>query len=354
MPGSESPKFDDRPASSAGRRIVRPGDPVSVSVLRPEEVRRLLGADAGADATAARVAALQLNLVTAQQLLAAGMSRTMIRHRIARGLLHRRHHGVYVFGTGAMLPGGVELAAVLACGDGALVRRRSAVALFRLAAPWEGEPEILVPGRHRSRPGVDVARIAALAEIDRGFQHGIPIVAPPLALLDFAAIATADELERAIAEAYALKLVTEEQLRDVIERHRRRPGAAALRAELDRVGGPMWTASVAERVMKELMRQADLPMPQTRVKVAGFTADFLWPAYRLIVEVDGYRYHGHRYSFERDRRRDQKHKTAGYERFRFTWRQLENEPLRVIAVIAQAIGRATAAAHLTFQGRPAL
>jgi very-short-patch-repair endonuclease len=322
---------------------VRPGDPVPVSVVGLEEVRRLLGADAGADATAARVAGRQLNLVTAQQLLTVGMSRTMIRHRIARGVLHRRHHGVYLFGADAMLPGGVELAAVLACGEDAVVRRRSAVALFRVAEPWDGEPEILVPGRHCSRPGIEVARIRELADTDRGFQHGIPIVGPALALLDFAAVATADELERAITEAYALKLVTEEQLRDVIKRHPHRSGAAALRAELDRVGGPMWTASKAERVMKDLVRRADLRMPQTRVKVVGFTADFLWPEYRLIVEVDGYRYHGHRYSFERDRLRDQKHKTAGYEVLRFTWRQLEDEPLRVIAVIAMAIGRLAAA-----------
>jgi Transcriptional regulator, AbiEi antitoxin len=291
MPRSESPKSDDSPAPAGAGPIVRPGDPVPVSVVGLEEARRLLGADAGAEATAARVAGRQLNLVTARQLLAVGMSRTMIRHRIARGVLHRHHHGVYLFGTDAMLPGGAKLAAVLACGEDAVVRRRSAVALFRVAEPWEEEPEILVPGRHPCRPGIDVARIAELAEIDRGFQHGIPIVAPALALLDFAAVATAEELKRAITEAYALKLVTEEELRDVIERHPRRSGAAALRAELRRVGGPLWTASRAERVMKGLMRKADLPMPQTRVKVAGFTGDFLWPEYRLIVEVDGYRYH---------------------------------------------------------------
>jgi very-short-patch-repair endonuclease len=249
-----------------------------------------------------------------------------------------------------MLPGGVELAAVLACGDGAVVRRRSAVALFGLAAPWEGEVEILVSSRHCRRPGIDVARIAALPEIDRGFQHGIPIVAPALALLDFADVASGDELEHGISEAYALKFVTEQELRTAIERHPHRAGVAALRAELDRVGGPMWTASKAERVMKELLRQADLPIPQTRVKVAGFVADFLWEEYRLIVEVDGYPYHRHPYAFERDRRRDQKHKTAGYEVFRFTWRQLENEPLRVIAVSRRRSGarrqRRDAVSHL--------
>jgi very-short-patch-repair endonuclease len=58
------------------------------------------------------------------------------------------------------------------------------------------------------------------------------------------------------------------------------------------------------------------------------------------VEIDGYRYHGHRYSFERDHRRDQAHKEARYEVLRFTWRQLEEEPFSVIAAIAMAMGAA--------------
>jgi very-short-patch-repair endonuclease len=77
--------------------------------------------------------------------------------------------------------------------------------------------------------------------------------------------------------------------------------------------------------------------------VAGYPADFIWPELRLIVEVDGYQSHGTRYAFERDRRRDQAHKNAGYDVIRFTWRQLNEEPLRVIAVIAMAIGAAQAA-----------
>lgn len=218
------------------------------------------------------------------------------------------------------------------------------MALFGLTDGSVGDVEVVVPGRNcRSRPGIAVERVAVLADIDRGFQDGIPITAPARALLDFASVATGDELERAISEAYVLKLVTERQLRDVIDRHPHRAGVVALRAELDRVGGLLWTASTAERLMRELLHQADLPAARTRVWVAGFPADFIWPELRLIVEVDGFQSHGHRYAFERDRRRDQAHKNAGYDVIRFTWRQLTEEPFRVIAVIALAIGAAQAA-----------
>jgi very-short-patch-repair endonuclease len=91
-----------------------------------------------------------------------------------------------------------------------------------------------------------------------------------------------------------------------------------------------------------LLRGADLPVALTDQLVASFKADFFWPAQRLIVEVDGYRFHSSRWAFERDHKRDQVHKNAGYEVIRFTWRQLNEEPLRVVAAIAMALGRAAA------------
>jgi very-short-patch-repair endonuclease len=320
------------------RSKTRATAPYPAKLVAADAICQSVGVRGPGEPVASWVAAQQLELITSDQLRLSGVSRDVIRARVRQGTLHKVHIGVYHLGTNVMLPGANELAAVLACGDGARVRRRSAVALFGLSDPWEGEVEVLVVGRNCRRAGIDVARVASLDPIDSGTQDGIPIVAPGLALLDFAAVAIGDELERAITEAYALKLVTETQLRDVIDRHPLRTGAAALRAELDRAGGPMWTASKAEEVMKALLRGADLPMPQTCVRVAGYPADFLWPQFRLIVETDGYQYHGHRYAFERDRRRDQAHIGAGYRVIRFTWRQLEDEPLRVIAVIAMAIG----------------
>jgi very-short-patch-repair endonuclease len=297
-----------------------------------------VNADGGGEHVAARVAAQQLELITAEQLRVAGVGRGVIHTRRRQGTLRLVHTGVYLVGSKLMLPGAWELAAVLACGQCACARRRSAASLLGVADPWDGDVEVVVPGRNRrSRDGIAVERVAVLGDIDRGFMHGIPITSPARTLLDFAVVATRDELERAIAEAYALKLVTEPELREVLGRHPHRAGVARLRAELDRVGGPLWTASKAERVMKDLLRKAELPTPQTQVRVAGYPADFLWPQYRLIVEVDGYQFHGHRYAFERDHKRDQAHKSAKYEVIRFTWRNLVDEPYRVVAVIAMAI-----------------
>jgi very-short-patch-repair endonuclease len=291
------------------------------------------------------VAKQQLELITTEQLRLAGMSRALMRTRLRQGTAQRVHRGVFHLGPELMLAGAVELAAVLACGEGAYVRRRSAVALFGLVSVRPLDVEIVVSGRQcRSRAGISVERVEALADEDSGAFHGIPITSPARAIVDFGAVATDDELERAIAEGYALKLVTEPELQAAVERNTRRPGAGTVRRELARIGGPQWTRLEAERRMKQLVRQAGLPAPATRKFVEGFEADFSWSDERLIVEADGYQFHGHRYAFERDRRRDQVHIAAGYTVIRVTLRQLENEPLRVIAVIAIALGAARAAA----------
>ncbi len=316
-------KVDTRRAAPGSGRISGRGDQFVARVVPFADILRVSGMQGGGDPLAQRVARRQLNLITTQQLLAAGITETMIKVRQRRALLHRVHQSVYLFGTDVLLPGAAEMAAVLACGGDALTGRRSALSLLAVIPQWHGPVEVTSSWTPR-RSGIVVHRVTKLAGIDRHAHRGIPIVSPALALLEFAAVATGDELEQAIAEAYALKLVSAPALRKVLERYPRIAGAPALRAELDRVGGPQYTKRQAAGKMKLLIRAAQLPPPLTEQWVEGFRVDFYWPQYRLIVETDGYQYHGHRYAFEKDRRRDQAHVT--YKVLRFTWRQLTEEP----------------------------
>jgi len=93
--------------------------------------------------------------------------------------------------------------------------------------------------------------------------------------------------------------------------------------------------------MRRLMNAAGLPVPVANAKVAGYTADFLWREQRVIVEVDGYQFHGHRAAFERDRRKDMALSAAGYRVIRITWWQLRDEPFAVVAHIARMLERAS-------------
>jgi very-short-patch-repair endonuclease len=294
------------------------------------------------DLVVAWIAERQLGLITAVQLHYAGVGRGSIEWRLANGSLHRVFRGVYLVGHAVPVAGAPEFAAVLAVGDRTVVSHRSAAALWGFARRPVGLVEVTVAGRDcRSRDGLRVHVVERLGGGDRGHKSGIPVTSPARTVVDYAATASASEVEYAIAEACALKLTGELQICAAIERVPKHAGVALLRAVLAQPGGPQRTRSGGERAMLRLIRAAGLPAPRTDVLIAGFTADFVWEDQRLIVEVDGHRYHSSRPAFERDHRRDIVHKNAGYEVLRFTARQLAEEPLLVIATIARALDRRT-------------
>src|SRR6185295_3317585 len=95
----------------------------------------------------------QHGVVTRKQLLAGGLSGDMIQRRLAAGRLHPLWRGVYAVGRPEVSDRGRWMAAVLACGPGARLSHGSAAALWGLLA-WDGEIDIVLPGRRTSRrPG---------------------------------------------------------------------------------------------------------------------------------------------------------------------------------------------------------
>jgi very-short-patch-repair endonuclease len=270
-------------------------------------------------------------VATTGELRRLGVTRAILRDRIRRGWLIRRHSGVYLVGplTG---PFSEEMAAVVAIGADAALSLHAGAALWRMRPAVGGPIDVSVQGRHaRSRPGIRVHNVRAF---ERTVHRGIPVTTPAWTLLDLAAILGADDLARAVEEARVLGLVSPAEL----ERLPRRPGRAAL---LDAVRvEPRMTRSEAERRLLALVRRAGLPTPRTNVRVAGHEVDALWPRQRLIAEVDGFAAHGlTRAQFERDRARDAQLVAAGHRVIRITWRQLRHEPEAIVANLAAALAQ---------------
>ena len=136
----------------------------------------------------------------------------------------------------------------------------------------------------------------------------------------------ARQLHDAFGDARAEALLTDHALDAALRRApTNHPGAAIVRSILSE--GGTHDRSKAERVVRQLCRDAQLAQPLVNRPLHGYRADFLWPDANLILEVDGYLTHGNRHAFESDRKRDQTHIAAGYVGIRVTWLQLQNEPL---------------------------
>lgn len=249
----------------------------------------------------------------------------------------QRHRGVYQLGVFGG-PFGDEMAALLACGPRAVISHHSATVVCELCRRGSGPIDVSVPGGiPRPRPGIRPHRATTLPTCDVVVKHGLRVTTPARTLLDLSAVSSRDALERLIEEAQVQNLVSTGEMLAVAERGAGKPGVKQFRELVDFLDEPLFTRSEAERRLLMLVRQAALPRPRTNVRLAGYEVDAIWEAQRLVVEVDGYRYHRTRAKFERDRRKDARLLIAGYRVLRITWRRLTKEPDQVIATLAAAL-----------------
>ncbi|HEX5527429.1 MAG TPA: DUF559 domain-containing protein [Solirubrobacterales bacterium] len=95
--------------------------------------------------------------------------------------------------------------------------------------------------------------------------------------------------------------------------------------------------SELEEEFLALWRPHRLPLPETNAKVGRWEVDFLWRRERLAVETDSFAYHRGSIAFEDDHARDLDLRDEGFLVLRFTERQIEAEPGRVVADVARAL-----------------
>jgi very-short-patch-repair endonuclease len=285
--------------------------------LTPAEDRDECDETHTGDAAIASLAARQCGVVTTAQLAAAGIGERAIAHRVATRWLTRLHRGVYRVGP---VPGPYarEMAAVLAT-SGAL-SHHTAAAVWGFRPPHDGD--VHITATTRSRHGIRVHRSHSF---NAAVHLGLPLTTAARTLHDLGPLLPQHDLDRAVEEALIRGLAT--------------PGELRTRPALRRAAivEPRLTRSEAERRLLRLIRAAKLPPPQTNAHVAGWEVDVLWPRHRLVVEVDGYAYHGNRAAFERDRRKDASLVAAGYRVVRITWRQIVDEPHAVVALLARLL-----------------
>jgi very-short-patch-repair endonuclease len=279
----------------------------------------------------AALAKRQHGVVSRRQLLALGLGPRTIGRRLEDGRLYRMHREVYALSDPLGSRNGHWMAAVLACGDGALLSHRSAAQLWGLMRLRPASIDVSA-ARGRRRKGITVHE-GGIYEEDRAECAGIPVTSVARTVFDLAEVLDVGNVAKAFEEADRLRLLRIRELEAVCARCPGRRALRPIRSLIAEARYPETTRSDLEDAVLALCRKHDLPMPVANVEVLGHEVDAFWPHERLIVEADSVAFHSHRAAFERDRARDAARQAEGYRVIRLTHRRIEREP----AVVADQL-----------------
>jgi hypothetical protein len=261
----------------------------------------------------------QHGYITRTQLLGLGLSKTGIWRQAD---LFPRHAGVYAVGHIDETPAGLAHAAVLACGEEAVLRYESALALWGLGR-WPHPPEVSAPKR-RARPHITTYR-EVLPRRDVTVTYGIPVTTVVRTIIDVEPRRSDRELVRLINDA---RLASQLKPTAVTELLARCPRAQRL-TDPDQNA----TRSRFEDDFMRWIHHHHLPVPIINRRNGRTEADAAFPTHRLIIELDTYGTHGDPVSFRADRARDRANATKGDLPLRLTPNDLtdpEAEQLREI------------------------
>ncbi|HEU4599838.1 MAG TPA: DUF559 domain-containing protein [Solirubrobacterales bacterium] len=276
----------------------------------------------------ARLARRQHGVVARYQLSELGFGDEAIKTRIGRGWLHPIHESVYAVGHTRLTHRSHWWGAVLAYGPGAVLSHRSAAVVWGFQRLAHGPVHVTAPGGRQGierRRGIWVHRCKLTAE-DCAERDGFALTTVARTLFDLAEDIDFKALQSAAEEADRLKILRLRELEEVCERGQGRRALKPVRRLIAELRVPDEGRSPLEIRFPAFIREYRLPPPRQNVHVLGHEVDALWPAAKLIVELDSWEHHGHRAAFERDRARDPKLMIAGYRTIRVTHRRLDREP----------------------------
>jgi hypothetical protein len=278
-----------------------------------------------------RLAERQHGVVALRQLELLSLSKSAVSRRARGGRFHRIHRGVYAVGYPKLTRYGHCMAAVLACGPRAALSHRSSAGLWAVRPDNRRKSDVSLPSPSaRTKQAIEIHRSVTLTADDVTTVEGIPCTTLARTLVDLGDVVDRRAVERAVEQAEVLRLFDLHEVQRAMERAGPRRGTGLLSSVLEDLNGPSLTASELEESFLALCRAAALPTPEVNAWMtlsdgSPIKVDFLWRRERLAVETDGHPFHRTRQSRERDTKRDQLLRLAGFEPVRFTGRQVALE-----------------------------
>ncbi len=301
--------------------------------------------DRGFGRTVDDLIAAQYGVISRRQLIDAGISYGVIDHRLRSGALVHVDRGVYRARVAP--PSGEQslMAAVLGIGGAAVVSHQSAAHLWGLLGRRPEQPHVTTStGRWRPKP-FHVHRSMDLAVEHITSVRGIPTTTPARTVVDLGASAPRLAVS-AFNQVLRDRLVTLSEFEILIGDIGRqgRAGVGVIRKLVEERAKWVGTnESALEDEFRRIIDRSLLPIPVAQYEIRDDRgmfigrADFAYPERRLVIELDGYRFHSDPEAFARDRNRQNRLLLAGYRILRYTAKDLRQNPDRVVADLVRSL-----------------
>ncbi len=282
---------------------------------------------ASSQRSALELASSQFGVVARRQLAARGVGRGVIGDWLLKGRLFTVFRGVYAIGRPVDSFRAIWMASVLRGGPDSALAGVSAAAVWGLMKPGQriyvvrprAKARVFDGHGHHSRFAC-VTRMASLGHEDVTAVRGVPTLSVPRTLIDLAGILDDRLLRRAFVEAGRIGFLTEEAL-DRLALGGSYPGRSRLLALASTWSpGTGLVRSALEAEFLLLCGRHGVPVPRTNRRVQGYEVDCLWTRSKLIVELDGRRFHDDGFGWEADLAKSNALIAAGYKVLRFTYR----------------------------------
>lgn len=305
----------------------------NMQLLREAELRRL--------------ASSQLGVVSRDELVALGLSLSAIDRRVQAGVLVPLRPGIY---RDVAVPRSWTqraLAAAKWVGEDGAVAGPSAAALHGLDG--FGPPRVVTLLTARSSrsndPLLKIMRTPFWEPSDRVDVAGIPTTAVERTLITLAGTETEERLEVALEDALRRRLTHRNAVADRLSRMPvNQVGRALLVRILGEGAGLAATESALEVKVIRLLRDEGYPRAlrqkilDDRGRFVG-RVDLAFPDRRLILEVDGFRFHSGRSRWENDRDRRNALTALGWVVLHVTARMLDEMRADFLRDLARAYHR---------------
>jgi hypothetical protein len=174
-----------------------------------------------------------------------------------------------------------------------------------------------------------------LPDDERTVLAGIPTTSAARAVLDLAAAKGAAVAETALREMEYLRIYGPVSLPALLARYPRHRGTPIVRACLARLdddpGGRI--RSDLEQLFLPFLDAHRIPRPRLNAWIDldddGVQVDCLWSDAKLVGELDGFKSHGTKRAFRKDRKRDRRLGARGFHVVRITEDQVLGEAREV-------------------------